>query len=344
MYALVGLCALWAAYCFVRLVGGGDNRHWLGYILAAVLGLYSHYTMGLFILVLNMCALMLWLVRWPHWPAFPFLTWLLAQSIVVLLYFPWLANLPAHWQRVQNQTTYPLWILTTPQALALFAVAGFIIFSGLVSWLRGQRSNPIKPGVILWGTVLTLLLLIYVGLIVVILINRAMSLTRQFYLFVPFLYLALALFLTLLPNWRRWTAALLAATLILAIVSSLTLQKPGWRAATSWIAAEAEAEDVVILSPHWLQTPMVYYVQNYAQTEVPLVGLSLGQVETKMPPLMAEYQRAWLVLNQKEERWTDPQQQVRSWFYGHYLLESEAQFGLLDVARFRWGEAVSHRP
>lgn len=328
MYALASLCALGAGYAFVHLWQG--QRRWLHlgfYVFWAALGLYTHYTVLLILLALNGLALATWLAHPKQWPPFPLLPWLLGQGLVMLLYAPWIPMLPGHWARIQNQSTYPLWVLTTIPALFAIAIGGGLALAGLVWLLRhSARFSPTQYPHLAWAAV-TGLILVLAGLMVGTALNRGVTLTRQTLVFLPLLYLLLAGLLPYVMAGTVLARAFLIASLVVSLLNGVWLQKPRWAEAVRWIEAEATPNAVVVLSPPWLLSPYRYY----ATTDRTVVRVPAGQGERQMAQLEQPATQAWLILNEKEERWTDPRQQTRRWFRNTYPLVTEQSFGLLSV-------------
>ncbi|NIW99658.1 MAG: hypothetical protein GWN13_15685 [Phycisphaerae bacterium] len=335
MYTLVGLCALLSAYFCVLFIRGVGRVNWMGYILVTAIGLYSHYTMGLLVLALNTFVIAYWLASPKSCRPFSLGVWLLMQLAVLLLYTPWLPVLPRHLQLIRNTTSYPLWFLTAPSILFGFVIGGVIIFVGLVIWMRDPKLRFLnsKSRQSLYAITIAFFLLLYFGLMFLALINRMTTLTRQIYITIPFLYLGLAALFVHLPRWHYWAASLLAVSIFGSVVSGVVIQKPPWQEIVLWISTQAAPGDVIVFSPPWLQTPF----RRYIQKEMPLVGVQLRQLESQMTFLEEKYERAWVILSKRDIRWFDPEQAVRSWFYAHYQVESQKEFGVMEIAHFTFG-------
>lgn len=328
MYIVVMFFALWAGYSFSGIVRRAGWIYWVGYIVAAILGMYIHYIMFVLLALLNIVAVAWWLAKPSKTPKFPILRWLLAQIILLVLYIPWLPKLPHHWQLTRNETTYPLWILTGPAALAIFAVGG-VISLGVLVWLI-KNFDRLQKHTKLTVALAVGLLVLYTGLNALAVANRAATLTRQTLIFVPYLYLLFAVSLTALPHWRRWALGILTLTVIAAILSGYLIQKPRWRDASRLIATESVPGDVLVITSPWFSILLDYYSPG----DIPVATIRPSTAADDIPKLESEYQHVWLLLNEKEERWVDPHKIVRASFSRTYNMEHKYQLGLLDLLYF----------
>lgn len=154
MYSLGTAFSLFSAWCFLewlrsRLLASIPNTEgiaavskgppWLlGVVLAGVLGLYTHFYVGLVLLAENIVVVLACaarLVRRSSLRWTTVYTWTLAQAAVLAFISPWL---PVVANRLQHDTTYWQGQLDVPRALAALSVD----FAG------GQYLPPPGPGII----------------------------------------------------------------------------------------------------------------------------------------------------------------------------------------------------
>jgi len=216
MYTLGASLGLISLLFLLRLMKSQPRlprRHWVGYILASALGLYTLYYYAFLLLAQNLMVIGWWLSRRIKGrERFSLLPWLSSQIAILLLYLPWLpiafrqaTNPPVppwrtfagfaqvaaeSWaalsfgQSVDQKTIWPLLFLT----LALFVL-------GLFALLRAQASDSWFVPLSLAGHTLLSTLLIYLFSLIVPLFH-----IRYVFTYSPPFYLLLAVGLARLPR------------------------------------------------------------------------------------------------------------------------------------------------
>lgn len=331
MYSLVVMWALASTLFWILLL---QNRYhslwiWVGYIAFTSLGLYTHYTMILIIMGQNLYTVARWFARSQKRRDYPLKYWLLGQIMVVILYVPWISELPKHWGIIRASTNYPFWVLSTTPALLGMGLIGLLFFVALVIGLRQPDPLPdsIKRYVITAVLVATLsLFLIFLALAMT---NRLTTFKRQTLVLFPFLYIFLLYLLPLtIKKWQYWATALLIISLIATTFCLLTLQKPNWRDAVALIHNQASSSDAIILNPPWISVTFDYYLQQSTQNNTP------NRPHPEKIPLSQDYETTWLIANTKFEQWEDPDFKVRNWLTAHYEPNAPLHFGELEILRF----------
>jgi 4-amino-4-deoxy-L-arabinose transferase-like glycosyltransferase len=332
MYAMVAMWAVLSTWLWVKWLEDGNWWVTPGYILATIMGLYTHYTMGLIVLGQNLWAIAMWFGNNPYRPNIHPGNWLLAQLAILLLYTPWFPVLPEHWQVIRRSTSYPLWRLSTTPVLIAMALLCFACWSGLVMWYRGIKLNTQQQRWILYPILLGLILM-FLGLNGLALSNRMTTLTRQTFVLFPFLCLALSISLFSLPHWRKWTAGLALLCLAATLIMGLTQQKPPWRNVVAWVEEDAQPGDVVIFSPSWLNGEYQYY----AEDSLSIVRLNPNALNAQTAETLSEADHIWFIRNTKLTAWSEPEGTILAWLHQYYDVEAEASMGELSITRFRSG-------
>jgi len=90
MYVLLAVWAAASTYLLLRCVGQDATRSvpYIGYVLTAAAGMYTHYAFPFVLVVHNLVALVWLAVRregWRRWA-----TWFALQAAILVLYLPWL--------------------------------------------------------------------------------------------------------------------------------------------------------------------------------------------------------------------------------------------------------------
>lgn len=86
-YSWLMFGALWATWCFWRLVQGGRTASWLGYVVATTLTVYLHFY-GFLVPIAHAIYFVAWFARYRDWRVAG--RWVGAGVAVFLLFLPWL--------------------------------------------------------------------------------------------------------------------------------------------------------------------------------------------------------------------------------------------------------------
>jgi hypothetical protein len=330
-YAFLYLFSTLSLYFYLRVKGGGTRRDWIGYGLASLLCLYTHYYSLFLLLVENLDFLLTHRRRWR--------TWLLAQTALAMAFLPW--SLYFLWQAraaARGETFYP-----RPELLAvirsylafvwgqgdlhfefvLLSLLGAASLSGLA--LAARRRKPF----VLW----LLLLGVPVGLAFLISLRVPIYETKHLIASSLALHVLLG-YAVALPRRRMWSIA----ALLIGIVPPLVFlaqyyaapPRQDWRRTAHLVAAQAQPGDAVLFDGQvgylgfshyypddldmygWYRKPPVYWRTPKA-TVYPLAGdfwadyQELGGYYPSEPPSAAgdwqysseeignRYHRLWLV-------------------------------------------------
>ncbi len=128
MYSLLLAASLWSAYGLHRWLWSGGTSGWWLYIVASVVGVYTHYSFWFLLYAWNLAvAVWWWRGAVPHGQA---RRWVWAQVAVVGSYLPWLGFfipwvVSFYFQHQRNwvQALYPVDHWTYP----LVALAGYVV-------------------------------------------------------------------------------------------------------------------------------------------------------------------------------------------------------------------------
>lgn len=288
MYTLGAALGLAAAYCLW--CGGGDPRgrrlrqgrprtapllYWLGYALAATLGLYTLYYFAFLLFILNLLFLVSYFSTPSHRPRIR--PWLLANGSVLLAYLPWL---PTLWRQA-TEPPVPPW--RNAANLSLWSVLS-------ESWSALSLGQSIDPFTV-WPILLLTLTLFSLGLMFLQSPNLPISAPVLLYTFGPLLLIYLISFITPLYHvrylftysppfyiiiaaglaWltaRRWPWAAIAAAGLLLAASLFSLYRyhfdpryraDDYRSAVDFIQRRWQPGDVVIVNAGYVYTAFAYY-------------------------------------------------------------------------------------
>lgn len=153
MYSLLPFLSLVSMFAFYRIIAEPGKRKSLFYllILANAVGVYSQFFFWILVLFENLVVLFLWLKK-----TFALKRWVISQLIFILLYLPWLPNVPG---QVSFVTPFRHYLKEFPFAVQL----GYVF----LNFLLGDTVNP-------WIFPITIpCSLLFLGILVLVWIRRS---------------------------------------------------------------------------------------------------------------------------------------------------------------------------
>lgn len=368
MYALLGLVAMAALFFFVRAWEDGGWGNWVGYAFFAALTLYAHNLGAIFLAVLG-----LWLLgqgRQAKWSQ-RLRPVLAAHLLAFILLIPWLAILPAQFQKIGQaywvsrpglvellQTLFifhfaydnqalPAWLLPLALLFSLLMVALLIVEwrrrSGrallamlaflpiLFTWLVSQY----RPVYIVRALLPSAL--VYAILVARVLLTGQMPRLLKWALFLPALLIALAA----LVNHYRYD----------------TFPRGLFRPVATYLAEETAGQEnwVIVHSNKLTFLPTYYYNRTLPQQFIadapgsPSDTLAYPTQQTlglfatpSLEMATAGRSQVWLVIFQAELAEFDGQHPHLVWLNQHYTLASQQNFNDLLVYQFNIPNPVAH--
>ncbi len=139
MYAMFTFLSLLAAYFFVRILQGGGKKHYVGYVTAMMLALYTNY-MAFFVMVL-----FTFLIYWKRWKLKG--RWYWAQAVVIIAALPLIPLMMAQFGTLNAGLSSSLAAKHLPVFLANLGLLFYALpFAGLVGImvLMSIKKNKIK--------------------------------------------------------------------------------------------------------------------------------------------------------------------------------------------------------
>ncbi|MBI5669040.1 MAG: glycosyltransferase family 39 protein [Chloroflexi bacterium] len=289
MYALLGLLLLLATWCFVRgnpspqpppRIRRGGVGWWLAFGVLAALAMYTQQLAAFYLIALGLVPVLArrrdLLVRVA-----------LGTAVAVILYLPWLVNLPSQFGKVQSY----YWLSPPNIGQLLLTIRSFLVvhleipapastlgFLGsifliaflmiqVVIVLRGRRSRGERTPLllVLWLAAAPVALLWLVSQLQPVYLIRALLPSALM------LYLALAWLFNRAGLPRPIAAVIGGGALALAVVGLYhqytwsTFPNSPYPAAVAAIRAEWQAGDVVIHQDKLSALPMIYYERDLPQ-------------------------------------------------------------------------------
>lgn len=316
-YALATFLTLLSVLFFLAILRGKASFWlWLGYLLATVLSISSHYYAFFVVLVQDICLLILAIRRQLNWRP-----WAIVQAILLL---PLLAIL---WQVGYMMLLYPpLRLPVDPLrmfrdyflsyslgwfvdgVIGQWLLLGFLIFAvvGLISILWMRHTQDTLPGP--WAGVFLLLYLLIpiVGALLYFWATGGFP-PRERYLIIitPAFYLLLS---SGVIRLKRFSPILLALGLLLVLAPQLyalgnyyrapRYARPDYRAIARHIEIWEEKGDVVVAISHLVSDIFRYYYKG----SVPVShfryypGENTGEeIQRKLAEMAQQYRRIWLL-------------------------------------------------
>jgi 4-amino-4-deoxy-L-arabinose transferase-like glycosyltransferase len=294
MYSLVGLWMVLVLFFVWRYI---ETRNWLsllGYVLSSALGIYTHYQTGIFLVILNAIVI----VRLHCKKESLLLPWFMAQSIILVLFIPWLPYfisqlrggarswVPFHPSFSLLVSPLPAFLWGDPVLSRLKRPLGPILSSvesiPLVDWIEKLGLGIILVSVVLimwrrrkqgewprWPTLFTALLFAgALGLSYGLSFKTNIYGTKYLFGLSYLFYMLLALLLTAFSRIRR-TVGIGLGIMVMAIQVFMLIayyqpanHRENWRGAVAHIRDHCKPNEVVGFHFDEPMAPYIYYSDN----------------------------------------------------------------------------------
>lgn len=274
MYSLLGLCLLGYALFFYRIWKKGAGwRDWAGFVICAVLAMYTHNLAVFTLIVPNFFLLVRRELRL-------FKKIMIAQLVIGLLFIPWLLLLPGQIAKIQEAFWTPrpglvevfqAMIITTSNlplpdyflpVAAILALQVVVLISVELRRLQGQKDEV----VFLLSFILIPPLLLFLASYLM----RPVFVTRGF-LLSTLAYAGLAGYVTS-ASWRQGAGKLIAGGLLIAGLIPLPYQytysqfpRSPFRAAAVYLTDVAQDDERIVHDNKLSYFPTRFYARNLPQ-------------------------------------------------------------------------------
>jgi mannosyltransferase len=369
MYSLLGLLLIGATWCFVRGWRTGSARYWAAFGVLAGLSMYTQQLAAFYLMALGLLP---FLVRRRErvGPV------LLSAGLVLLIYLPWLVNLPSQLRKVSaywiprptpGELLLTLWKYTYADLevhLPLIAILSLTTIAVLLVFviyraqavLRYRNRNRASLALALWlaGAPIVLMWLV--------------SQWRPVYLARALLPSGLMFYVVLawLFTRARWPRPILALPVVLwlgTVAAGLyglytweTFPRPPFDAADQLIAGRWQPGDRVVHASKITMLPMVYYnrtlVQSYVRDVPGSAEDTLARPTQEALQLLADAciaaaakgsARVWFAIFQEQIAQQGGQSPELNWMNAHYRAASTEAFNDLLIYRFEQPDDVARR-
>jgi 4-amino-4-deoxy-L-arabinose transferase-like glycosyltransferase len=292
MYALLGLAAVTATFLFVRAWVTGRWFYWVGFAVLGAMTLYSHNLGFAFIAGLDVWVLWRWLrgegTRYRHLRPL-----LLSHLLMLLLFAPWLAIVPAQFGKIQqaywverpgiasliqtilafhfayDNQALPNWLLAPALFFSLLIPAIFLLEMALHRGSAAQESQRCAPYSLLLALVIVpVFLLFLVSQIRPVYIVRVLLPSALAY----YVLASAALIGGTLPKPIRWGLLVPSGAIVVASLlnhySYAEFPRPPFDQAAAYLRAHYSPGDVIVHSNKLTFLPMHYYDRALPQSFV----------------------------------------------------------------------------
>lgn len=321
MYSLFTLLTILNQYFFVRIIrnhlkGNGDLI-WLGYIVTAILGMYTHYFFN-FLFIAQAIFIILHLHLFARETLFRFIR---AACIALIAFTPWLvlvANV--------GQAGSPAPQLPVPDSVNLFNTFSQFLFgfqtdhvntlivslwplSILLVFMTLQRNKEVSTETIY----LVISILVPIALAFIVSISfRPLFLSRYLILSLPGVYLILSWIFSVYPNQvgriaKGGLALIMVIMLGLESWSAATPVKEDYRAASTYLMQHAAPGDAILITAPFTIYPVEYYYRGSASLQTspewdrlkvgPIPAYSEEELKKQIEKLRDRYQRVWVLFS-----------------------------------------------
>jgi mannosyltransferase len=334
MYSLFTLLAILNQYFFISLYKEPTENRWVFYGLTALLGIYTHY---FFWLILATQAIFFFMFR-DLFPKGSVKRFIGVAIILVICFVPWITYV-----RVLNMAGAQSPILSPPTTINVFNTFSQFLFgfqndhlntillslwplAVLLGFLALRKTGKTTPETVY--LILTLIVPIVISFsvsrfLLPVYVNRYLIFT------LPSLYLFLAwVFSTYSPRLSRSLSAVLIiammGSLVVEAVSATTPVKENYREAATFLTAQVNARDVVVVSAPFTVYPVEYYYKGQAAIQTlpiwnrfvtgPIPAFDENRLEEEVETLKGDHYRLWLLLSYDQGY----EEKIRLYFDTHF--------------------------
>ena len=280
MYALLALWLLLATWCYLRAWRRRGWGWWAAFGVLAALAMYTQQLAAFYLAALGLTPLLV--RRWDR-----LLPTAGAAGLALILYLPWLVNLPSQLGKLQSyywvsrpSVLRPLLTLRSFTMVALDVPAGwnlpgffvglvlvvFLLLQAVVRRRRMRAAERRALGWVLWLAFGSLALLWLASqLLTPVYLDRAL-LTQALVLYIALAWLFMRgglpgpIRVLLIGVW-----AVVAVAGFYFQVTWHMFPNPPFDRATAWLAEQVDEGDVIVHSNKLTALPMVYYARNLPQ-------------------------------------------------------------------------------
>lgn len=334
MYTLFSLLITLNYYFFLSIYKKSSRVAWIGYVITAVLGVYTHY----FFFFGLVTQVLFFIFNHKYFPKNAIKNFLLSAGIVVVTFLPW-----GLYVLSQQTVTDMSPLLTTPTSVDLFnAVTQFIVgfqtdsvntalvslwpLSILIAFLGLRKDSRITRESMFFIIAVIAPLTIAFAISIV---YRPVFLSRYLILVLPAFILILS---SLIASYPKRLSRVFQVLLVVAMLTTLGVQavssntpvKEDYRAVTEYISTTSTPRDIVVLSAPFTVYPFDYYYTGLASVTTlpywdrkmpgPIPGFSTDTLGEEALRIAENNERIFLLLSY-DQGYED---EIRSYFENNY--------------------------
>lgn len=277
MYSLFFLLTILNHYFFVRILKDGKEENpfiWTGYVVSAVLGIFTHYFFVIYCLV----QAIFYFTHRKMFPRTALVKFLISAGLVILVFSPWL-----YFVGVRGFAAHSQPLLFAPTSINLFNT-----FSEFLFGFQSDHLNAIIlslwPLLVLFGflalregaripsEVLYFLFSAFFPIIFIFVVSvlwRPLYLTRYLVFTLPAFFMVIVWFLSV---YQKKFSFVLKIGLIFIMLSTLSVEamspgtrvKEDYKAVVSYLEMNAKATDSIAVSAPFTIYPFEYYYRGEA--------------------------------------------------------------------------------
>ncbi len=317
MYSMLAFMTVLHYYFFIKVYDEGKAKQWFGYILVAILGLYTHYFFGFVLLT----EALFYLLYRQSFPKGSFKKFVLAAIVALAAFAPWLWYVQSLGSASNTQPA-----LTSPSSGDVFNTYAQFLFGFQVDTLNTiivslwpvvvllaffalQKNHKITQQAVFFA--LAAVIPVVAAFIISVTI-RPFYLSRYLIVSLPPLLILLAWIFSIYPKRVRRVlqVALVVVTLGLLTVQVLNPQTPvkeDYSEAVGYLNQTVTAQDVVVVAAPFTIYPTEYYYDGPAKlTTQPIwnrfeggavPGYNEATVKADTDQNVLPYQYAYLMLS-----------------------------------------------
>ncbi len=276
MYSLLLLLAVLNSIFFIDILQKDAKKSWIGFIVTAISGIYTHYFYWLFLIA----NALFYLISYKQFHKNLFPKFIISAIIILLSITPWIYYVISLGSAANTKP-----VLQSPTSIDFFNIFSQYIFGFQTDLINSiiLSSWPIiviiiftslqrKLKYLVFTTFVIFQILIPIGLAFILSYLRPIFLSR--YLIVSSLFLYLYIIYLISTYFSRQMRILylgviviIGISLLLQIFSPYTPVKENFEDIAIYLTAKASARDVIVLSAPFTIYPFEYYYQGITSVE-----------------------------------------------------------------------------
>jgi mannosyltransferase len=351
MYTLFTFLVIVNQYCFIKLWRAPTEHTWVGYIMTALAGIFTHY----FFFLMLFSQVVFYALRRPLFPVGTGARLRFTWALIAIAFAPWVFLVIT-----QGQAGAQSPHLAAPTTINLFSTFAQFLFGFpddhlntfvlslwpltlIAAFLGLRKGTALRPETeyLLLSVLLSITAAFAVSFVVPVFVSRYLIFAA------PSLYLLLTVLFAQYPQragfWARLSlVCAMALMLAFEVLSPTAPVKEDYRDAADYLSTNVHAQDVILLSAPFTVYPVEYYYRGAAPLATlpswdryaygPIPAFNPATLPAEVASSTASHQYVWVLLSYDQGY----ENTIKQYFDTHYERVLEHNFSpSLDLYEYK---------